>query len=129
MTKPLCEWSVDALLNYIHDCRVYRDYGEHMYSAVAEYNRRCCPCNQRLNRWGNVEYFDGECWFDERYVCNCCRDEREANGKPYRFADEQYSLGIYAGRYCDTCWEHSGYRKEGAEGFDPTYAGECYDEY
>ena len=25
----------------------------------------------------------------------------------------RYSLGIYAGRMCDKCWDESGYRKEG----------------
>lgn len=44
-----------------------------------------------------------------------------------RAAYEQYSLGIYAGRYCDECWDKSGYRKEGASGFDPLDAGEHYD--
>ena len=42
-------------------------------------------------------------------------------------AIEQYSLGIYAGRYCEKCWEISGYRKEGREGFDPMDAGEHYE--
>lgn len=40
----------------------------------------------------------------------------------------RYSLGIYAGRYCDECWKQSGYRDEGPEGFDPLDAGEAYDE-
>jgi hypothetical protein len=40
---------------------------------------------------------------------------------------ERYSLGIYAGRYCDPHWDASGYRKEGREGFDPADAGECYE--
>ena len=40
---------------------------------------------------------------------------------------ERESLGIYAGLYCDPCWAASGYRKEGREGFDPTYAGESYE--
>ena len=40
----------------------------------------------------------------------------------------RYSLGIYAGRYCDEHWASSGYRKEGREGFDPSYAGERYDD-
>lgn len=39
---------------------------------------------------------------------------------------EQYSLGIYAGRYCEECWEKTGYRKEGVSGFDPMDAGEEY---
>lgn len=39
---------------------------------------------------------------------------------------ERYSLGIYAGLFCDVCWNVAGYRKEGPEGFDPLYAGETY---
>lgn len=41
---------------------------------------------------------------------------------------DRYSLGIYAGRYCDSCWKDSGFRKEGREGFDPLDAGESYEE-
>jgi hypothetical protein len=51
----------------------------------------------------------------------CCRCQR-----PEAF--ERFSLGIYAGVWCDQCWEESGYRKEGREGFDPLDAGEAYDE-
>jgi hypothetical protein len=40
--------------------------------------------------------------------------------------NEEYSLGIYAGRYHARCWDRSGYRKEGPEGFDPMDAGEAY---
>ena len=49
-------------------------------------------------------------------------------GKKGQF-EERFSLGIYAGRYCsDKCWKASGYRDEGVEGFDPTYAGERLDD-
>ena len=41
-------------------------------------------------------------------------------------ACEQYSLGIYAGRWCDKHWKTSGYRDEPASAFDPADAGECY---
>lgn len=41
-------------------------------------------------------------------------------------ARERHSLDLPAGRHCDPCWETSGYRKEGREGFDPAYAGEVY---
>jgi hypothetical protein len=41
--------------------------------------------------------------------------------------EERYSLGLYAGRWCDPCWANSGYRKEGPEGFDPLDAGESYE--
>jgi hypothetical protein len=41
--------------------------------------------------------------------------------------EERHSLGLYAGRWCAACWDHSGYRKDGPEGFDPLDAGESYD--
>lgn len=50
-------------------------------------------------------------------LCGKCRQE----------GDERYSLGIFAGYYCDKCWDESGIRKEGPEGFDPLDAGESYD--
>lgn len=74
-------------------------------------------------------FSDGESWFDERHVCNRCRDVCKAEGKPYQWADEQYSFGHYAGRYCAACWPKSGYRDacdDSAE-FDPSYAGESLD--
>jgi hypothetical protein len=54
---------------------------------------------------------------DRRSVCRCGRE-----------GWMRYSLGLPAGRKCDDCWDKSGYRKEGREGFDPTYAGERYDD-
>lgn len=39
----------------------------------------------------------------------------------------RYSLGIYAGRMCDSCWRTSGYRDEPASAFDPDDAGESYE--
>jgi hypothetical protein len=65
-------------------------------------------------------------WKD--WTCNKCRKtnaDLSSNESPI---EERYSLGIFAGRWCDPCWEASGYRKEGREGFDPSYAGEHYDE-
>jgi len=56
------------------------------------------------------EYFDGEHWISERDVCHRCEEQQEAAGKPYRWADERYSFGVYAGRYCESCWSDSGYR-------------------
>lgn len=50
-------------------------------------------------------------------ICGVCRAE----------GDERYSLGIFAGYYCNKCWEESGYRKEGRDGFDPLDAGEAYE--
>lgn len=51
------------------------------------------------------------------------REGTSCKGEAY----EQYSLGIYAGRWCDKHWETSGYRKEGASGFDPADCGETYE--
>lgn len=65
---------------------------------------------ERVNEHGDTEYSDGQYWFGERNVCRHCFDERQAKGLPFRFADEQYSFGCYAGRYCDECWLQSGYR-------------------
>ena len=68
---------------------------------------------------------DGD-WAIERNICQHCRDELEAARKPYRWAEEQYSFGIYAGRYCDDCWPKSGYRDavDPNARFDPADAGE-----
>jgi len=52
----------------------------------------------------------------------CCKPDCP---KP---AQDRYSLGLPAGRYCDGHWATSGYRTEGREGFDPTYAGERYED-
>ena len=60
-------------------------------------------------------------WYDAD--CPCLADDCNAKG-----AQERYSLGVYAGKYCDRCWRESGFRKEGASGFDPADAGESYDE-
>ena len=57
---------------------------------------------------------------DNRQHCRHCKTGREAY--------ERFSLGITAGRWCGPCWEKSGYRKEGPEGFDPMDAGEHYSE-
>jgi len=62
----------------------------------------------------------------ERYVCHCEVCESHPDGP--LFADDRYSLGIYAGRMCDEAWANSGYRKEGPEGFDEMDAGELYDD-
>lgn len=58
-------------------------------------------------------------WYDAG--CPCCRCSAKG-------AEERYSLGIYAGRYCAACWLESGYRQEGPQGFDPLDAGEHYGE-
>ncbi len=46
----------------------------------------------------------------ERNVCQHCIEERAARGLLPRWADQQYSFGYYAGRYCEPCWKESGYR-------------------
>jgi hypothetical protein len=53
-------------------------------------------------------------------ICDAdgCRQEGE----------ERLSLGLFAGYYCDPCWEKSGYRQEGREGFSELDAGETYEE-
>ncbi len=57
-------------------------------------------------------------------VCSGCQrpDSNELE------VEERFSLGIYAGYYCDKCWKNSSYRDEGPEGFDPLDAGERYDD-
>lgn len=52
----------------------------------------------------------------------CCKPDCDKPGY------DRYSLGLPAGRYCDGHWAESGYRKEGREGFDPSYAGERYED-
>lgn len=56
------------------------------------------------------EFFDGQCWIEERHVCHHCQEQREAEDKPYRWGEMRYSFGCYAGRYCDECWPKSGFR-------------------
>jgi len=59
-------------------------------------------------------------------ICNGCgktTDELPGNN----CVETRYSLGLYAGIWCDKCWKKSGYRKEGSEGFNPMDAGESYE--
>jgi hypothetical protein len=73
-------------------------------------------------RDGEIRLRDGtKC--DERYACRCAHCE--VHGP--EFADERYSMGVYAGRYCDIGWKNSGYRDVGPEEFDADYAGEWMD--
>lgn len=71
-------------------------------------------------------FSDGDFYFSERHVCNRCRDRAERDGTPFAFADERYSFGVYAGRYCEACWAASGYRDATDDDarFDPADAGE-----
>lgn len=56
-----------------------------------------------------------------RYFCRRCADK--GVGRP---ADEQFSMGVYAGMYCDKCWAEDGRNHE--RDFDPAYAGERMEE-
>jgi hypothetical protein len=58
----------------------------------------------------------------EWFCCGC--GQTPADGVE---VEEQYSLGIYAGRWCAPCWDASGFRKEGAGAFSPADAGESYE--
>lgn len=59
--------------------------------------------------------------------CRCADNNRKNSRGEMIEGRARYSLGIYAGRYCDNCWDESGYRKEGPEGYDYMDAGEYYD--
>lgn len=52
-------------------------------------------------------------WLPDKGVCSC--------GEPGK---ERYSLGIYAGTFCDQCWKESGFRDEDFAAFNPMDAGE-----
>ncbi len=57
-------------------------------------------------------------WYDEG--CPCSRCQRKG-------AVERYSLGVYAGRWCNECWRASGYRDAPASAFSEADAGERMD--
>lgn len=82
---------------------------------------------------GDIEYSDGEYWMGEREVCSHCKEEREAEDKPFRMNEGRDSFGAYAGKYCDICWPKSGYRDatDPNAKFDPADCGEVMyeDEY
>jgi hypothetical protein len=83
--------------------------------------------NTRINSHDETEYLDVDgYWLSERDVCRHCQEEREAAGKPFRYAEERTSFGCYAGRYCDHCWPLSGFRDatDDEATFDPADAGE-----
>lgn len=79
--------------------------------------------NKRTNDVGVTEYFDGEYWMHENSVCQHCINDQTGH---YRFAEPRNSFGCYAGRYCDECWKHSGFRDatDPDAVFDPMDAGE-----
>jgi hypothetical protein len=107
---------------------------EHVTGTVDEHGVRCPVCGSGWYRMtaaaraaiGTVcrtcsrgtfrEYHEEKSFVTKVPVCRCGS----------RDASERQSLGIYAGVWCDRCWEESGYRKEGPEGFDPLDAGEAY---
>ena len=77
--------------------------------------------------WLAIQYSDGHTWMFTFEVCQICLDKQELDEKPYRVAKERYSFGrpdaashptyydplrwFFAGRYCDMCWQESGYSK------------------
>ena len=56
-----------------------------------------------------------------RYYCRCCADKNMGVE-----ASERFSMGIYAGMLCDSCWETDG--RNHTRQFDPMDAGESYEE-
>lgn len=72
------------------------------------------------------EYLIDGYWCHKRNVCQYCFEQRKAENKEPKWANQQYSFGIYAGRYCDECWLKSGYRDatDPNAKFDPADAGE-----
>ncbi len=65
---------------------------------------------------------DGELRQLKGQIITCDADDCGQDG------EERESLGIFAGYYCDPCWEKSGYRQEGREWFSELDAGEAYEE-
>ena len=56
-----------------------------------------------------------------RYYCRRCADKAVVAA-----GDSRYSMGVYAGMLCDTCWEADGRNHDRT--FDPMDAGENYSE-
>ena len=54
---------------------------------------------ERTTPEGDTEFSDGQDWFSDHNLCHHCEEQRRAAGLPFRWADEQYSFGVYAGRY------------------------------
>jgi hypothetical protein len=57
-----------------------------------------------------------------KYICHKCADEGRGEKVP---AQERYSMGIYAGMYCDDDWKKDGRNHD--RPFDPADAGERMD--
>ena len=62
----------------------------------------------------------GEKLYD-RYYCRRCADKNQ-----WEPAGERFSMGVYAGMYCDECWKNDG--RNHSRQFDPMDAGESYSE-
>ena len=58
-----------------------------------------------------------------RYFCHRCADRIGNESVP---GTERYSMQIYAGTYCDTCWGQDGRNHD--RQFDPMDAGGHYSE-
>lgn len=56
-----------------------------------------------------------------RYFCRRCAEQERL-----RAACERFSMGCYAGMYCDECWAEDGRNHD--RQFDEADAGEHYDE-
>lgn len=64
--------------------------------------------------------FDEKCHAEHgRYYCRRCADSRRIVA-----ADERYSMNVYAGMLCDSCWANDGRNHD--RDFDPMDAGEHF---
>jgi hypothetical protein len=77
-----------------------------------------CKVCGKVTDQADLDAWFGACLECSKYLCSKCGSVE---------AEQRYSLGLYAGKYCEPCWDKSGYRKEGKEGFDPMDAGESYE--
>lgn len=107
--------------------RYGEDYRSHGWYKISEINGAGALIGQPCSEHKGCTYER----YDEVRVLNVYRDRRCAGGcgkiESKHHVEMRYSLGLPVSEYCTPCWDKSGYRKEGAEGFDPAYAGESYD--
>ena len=84
----------------------------------------CSGCNADATHNPGPVNSEGICQacFDYRRSFLCRGDGCTEEG------EERFSFGITAGNWCGPCWDKAPYKKEGAEGFDPDYAGECLED-
>lgn len=63
-------------------------------------------------------------WYEARWLCQRCLDAGRVE-----WADQRYSFGVYAGKYCDEHWRTSGYRDatDSSAEFSEEDAGERMD--